>query len=109
VHLRKLIIASAFIVASGMPGPTSAGDGYSDGKDRPGGDYRSFDLKGDAQDCRNTCEREKQCRAWSFVKAPNNWHGTERPPARCWLKNVVPPARANPCCTSGVTGGQRID
>jgi PAN domain len=109
VHLRHLIIASAFIVASGIPGPALAQDAFSKNTDRPGGDYRSFDINGDAEACRETCGRERQCRAWTFVKAPNTWHGLQRPSARCWLKNVVPPARANPCCTSGVTGGQRID
>jgi hypothetical protein len=109
MHLRHLIIASAFIVASEIPGPASAQNSFSENTDRPGGDYRSFDINGDAEACRETCGRERQCRAWTFVKAPSTWHGLQRPSARCWLKNVVPPARANPCCTSGVPGGQRID
>jgi len=109
VRLRQQIIASAFLVACGIPGLASAQDSFSDNKDRPGGDYRSFDINGDAEACRETCERERQCRAWSFVKAPSSWHGLQRPSARCWLKNIVPPARANPCCTSGISGGQRID
>ncbi len=108
MHLRHLIAASAFF-AFAMSGAASAQDAFSDNIDRPGGDYRSFDINGDAEACRETCNRERQCRAWSYVKAPMTWHGSQRPSARCWLKNVVPPARANPCCTSGVTGGQRID
>ena len=109
MHLRPLIVATAFLVASAITGPASAQDAYSDDIDRPGGDYRSFNLDGNAQACREVCQRERQCRAWTYVKPPMFWHGAQRPPARCWLKRVVPRARANPCCTSGVTGGQRID
>jgi hypothetical protein len=103
-HLRHLIIASAFIVASGLLTPASAQDGFSQGIDRPGGDYRNFAINGDAQACREVCERERGCRAWTWVKP-----GVQGQSARCWLKNVVPKRRANSCCTSGVTGGQRID
>jgi hypothetical protein len=102
MHLRHLIIASAFVVASGIPGPASAqlegAAALVPNTDRPGGDYRNFNLNGGADACRDTCSREaQQCRAWTFVKA-----GIQGPSARCWLKNVVPPVRANPCCTSGV-------
>jgi hypothetical protein len=102
-------LAIFLLLPLGILGPASAQDSFSHNTDRPGGDYRSFDISGDAEACRETCERERQCRAWTYVAAPSNWHGLQRPPARCWLKNVVPAARANPCCTSGVKGGQRID
>ena len=103
MHLSRLIIAFAFVVASGIPGLASA-QGFSRNIDRPGGDYLNFALDGDASTCRLACDRDRQCRAWTFVKG-----GIQGPLARCWLKNVVPAPRANPCCTSGVTGGQRID
>ena len=94
---------------SAIPGPALAQDSFSHNTNRPGGDYRSFDINGDADACRTVCERERQCRAWTYVAAPTSWHGLQRPPARCWLKNTVTPARADHCCTSGVKGGQRID
>jgi hypothetical protein len=109
MHLRHLIVASVVLIASALGAPVSGQDAFSTSIDRPGGDYRSFDTFDDAQACRETCGRERRCRAWTYVKAPTNWHGPRQPPARCWLKSVVPRARANPCCISGVSGGQRID
>jgi len=109
MHLRHLVVASLVSIVCGLSGEASAQNAFSNNIDRPGGDYRSFDMFDDAQACRQTCNRERQCRAWTYVKAPTNWHGLQQPPARCWLKRVVPRARANPCCISGVSGGQRID
>jgi hypothetical protein len=76
-----------------------------DSTDRPGRDYRNFNLNlaapgtfGGPEDvCRETCQRDNQCKAWTFVKA-----GFQGPDPRCWLKNVIPAARANTCCVSGV-------
>ena len=110
MHLRHLILASVVLITFGQFGPASAQSAFSTNIDRPGGDYRSFDTYDDAQACRQTCTREMpRCRAWTYVKAPAYWHGLQQPPARCWLKRMVPRARANPCCISGVSGGQRID
>ncbi|WP_315719023.1 MULTISPECIES: PAN domain-containing protein [unclassified Bradyrhizobium] len=110
MHLRHLIVVSAVVLVSALAAPATAHDFYATDIDRPGGDYRSFDTFDDAQACRQTCTREMpRCRAWTYVKAPAFWHGLQRPPARCWLKRVVPRARANPCCISGISGGQRID
>jgi hypothetical protein len=65
--------------------------------DRPGSDYKGFDLaQSDPALCQESCEGEAQCRAWTFVKA-----GLQGPKARCWLKNLVPPATASACCASG--------
>lgn len=71
------------------------------GLDRPGNDYKSFDLpSADANLCRRACESENAvCRAWTFVNA-----GVQGPTPRCWLKTVVPPAVMNGCCTSGALG-----
>ncbi|CAL76186.1 hypothetical protein; putative signal peptide [Bradyrhizobium sp. ORS 278] len=110
MHLRYLVAAAAFGLASALATPVSANDFFATSIDRPGGDYRSFDTFDDAQACRQTCNRElPRCRAWTYVKPPTFWHGLQQPPARCWLKAVVPRARANPCCISGISGGQRID
>lgn len=65
--------------------------------DRPGSDYRQFDLaEAKAEICRDTCAREPQCRAWTYVRP-----GVQGPSARCWLKTAVPPARPAACCISG--------
>jgi hypothetical protein len=107
--LLRMVVASAFIIVSGTLSTASAqGQGFSRSIDRPGGDYRNFDIQGagdaGAEACRAVCNRENRCRAWTFVKA-----GIQGASARCWLKSTVPSGRANPCCTSGVKGGQIID
>lgn len=65
--------------------------------DRPGGDYKNFDL--DAADfnaCRSACQSDQTCRGWTYVKP-----GVQGAKARCWLKNVLPAAFQNDCCVSG--------
>ena len=78
---------------SGVPVRSLEGD-----VDRPGGDYANFDLaSGDANACKGACEKDgSKCKAWTFVKA-----GMQGPKPRCWLKNAIPPASTNNCCTSG--------
>src|SRR5262245_11621283 len=66
--------------------------------DRPGEDYRSFDLPAPRpESCREACWGEPRCRAFTYVRP-----GVQGPSARCWLKHTVPPARPNDCCLSGV-------
>jgi hypothetical protein len=66
--------------------------------DRPGNDYRSFDLaSGRPEECRDTCMVEPQCVAFTFVNP-----GVQGPSARCWLKSAVPEPTQNNCCISGV-------
>lgn len=70
------------------------------GIDRPGSDYRSFDLPFDAPGlCAGQCAQEGQCRAWSYVKP-----GVQGPSARCWLKNAVPGPVRNGATVSGLRG-----
>jgi len=65
---------------------------------RPGQDYRSFDLAApDPKQCQNACLEDAKCKAWSYVKP-----GVQGPKARCWLKSGVPPPEPAPCCISGV-------
>ena len=97
MRLRSLMIASAFVVAfAGISGVASAQDRPRENTDRPGSDFRNA-LRGSSQDCQEFCRSTRGCRVWTFVKA--GFHG---PSARCFLKNVVPAAVPNSCCTSGV-------
>jgi uncharacterized membrane protein len=72
---------------------------------RVGADYRNFDLPprgpgdlwGPDVNCQLTCQQDGNCRAWTFVNA-----GIQGPNGRCWLKNAIPIATSNTCCTSGV-------
>ena len=86
--------------ASGWQGtpPPQATRQWEPRTDRPGMNYRSFDLPAPRPElCRDACWREPQCRAFTYVRP-----GVQGPSARCWLKNPVPPARLNDCCLSGV-------
>jgi hypothetical protein len=66
--------------------------------DRPGQDYRSFDLDSATPAlCEKACAQEARCRAWTYVKP-----GVQGSKARCWLKKGVPPAKRDGCCISGV-------
>jgi len=98
MSLRLLIVAFAFVVAvSGLSGTASAqGENFSPNTDRPGNDIRNTVI-GNAEACLQLCNRERECRAWTFVKA-----GVQGPSAVCFLKAPIPRAVANPCCTSGV-------
>ena len=68
--------------------------------DRTGGDYRHFDLPSDptGESCKNACEGENRCRAWTYVRpgylGPNI--------SRCYLKDRLTQPRRKPCCMSGV-------
>ena len=65
--------------------------------DRPGLDYRSFELsEADPQICQSSCSADPQCKAWTYVKS-----GIQGNLARCWLKDRVPQPRTSDCCISG--------
>jgi hypothetical protein len=71
---------------------------YEQNVNRPGGDYRNFELKSaDPALCGGACLMESQCRAFTYVRP-----GLQGAAAHCWLKNSVPGPTAHPCCTSGV-------
>jgi len=83
---------------STMPAAAAPPPVGQNGIDRPGRDYKNFDLSApDPAACRKACEAEAQCRAWAYVKP-----GVQGPSARCWLKNAVPAPVKDSCCVSGV-------
>jgi hypothetical protein len=73
------------------PAPAGAGLSWEPSTDRPGSDYRNFDVRL-PQDCREACARDPRCRAF-----------TDRG-GRCWLKEAVPNGIADGCCVSGAKG-----
>ena len=87
--------------AASVSGPTG-------NQDRPGSDFFSFDLPysefeasiSSANTCRIACTKHTLCRAYTYVKP-----GIQGPRARCYLKNRVPDAVADSCCSSGVRTG----
>ena len=88
--------------ASLIPAQVGAqsGIGVDPNTDRPGSDYRSFEVPGGLDDCRRTCEDDPQCRAFTFVRP-----GVQAQSGVCWLKSDIPAARPDDCCTSGAKLG----
>lgn len=67
------------------------------GVDRPGSDYRGSIATNDPNDCLQYCGRYPDCRAFTWVRP-----GVQGLQGVCYLKNAVPAARADSCCSSGV-------
>jgi len=67
------------------------------GMDRPGSDFLNVEIPAKPSRCRQLCEGNSRCKAYTYVKP-----GVQGPSARCYLKDPAPAARPNDCCTSGV-------
>jgi PAN domain len=96
-------IAAAVVgIASAVGGQTAcAQSGY----DRPGSDYAHATVaNGDPDVCAVRCERDRNCRAWSFA-----YPTATGAPATCWLKRQVSPPVPSACCVSGVRGAGVIE
>ena len=59
--------------------------------DRGGSDFNQLSPR-TAAECKSACAETRSCKAWTHVTATRT----------CFLKNAVPSAVFNPCCTSGV-------
>jgi hypothetical protein len=89
--LAGCAVATAPPPAPPPPVPAAEGLSWEPNTDRPGSDYKNFDI-GLSQDCREACAHDPQCRAF-----------TDRG-GRCWLKTAVPKPVADGCCLSGAKG-----
>lgn len=92
-YLSTLIVSASLSLISSVVWAQT----FERGVDRPGFDFRNFDIDGPARACQAACGRRDQCRAWTYVRA-----GFQGPAPRCWLKFRVPPATGNECCVSGI-------
>ncbi len=80
------------------PAPPPVAGRWEANTDRPGADYRRFELGAPRPEvCRDACWAEPQCRAFTYARP-----GALGPRALCYLKNAVPPSRPADCCLSGV-------
>lgn len=75
------------------------------GINRMHGDYRDFLVPdNDPARCRQACDAESNCVAWTFVQPDGLRSGI------CFLKNQIPPQwQIDSCCISGIkksAGGQ---
>ena len=100
------VIAQVNLVSpAGAPGRSIEPD-----SNRAGSDYHNF-VAGSEQECQAACINDARCKAWTWVKPrtprPQDHVAIKRGGAtadrRCWLKNAVPRASADPCCISGVS------
>jgi hypothetical protein len=68
-------------------------------QNRPGHDYKSFELKkGETcQTCEDSCLKDPRCKAYTFVLA-----GVQAQRGVCWLKSAVPDPIEDINCVSGV-------
>jgi len=102
MHARTIGFA-AFILAAILAGmvPPKAQTGF----DRPGGDYASASVaSGDPAVCAARCERDKNCRSWSFA-----YPSVPGEQAMCWLKHELVARVPSACCVSGVRGAGVIE
>jgi hypothetical protein len=108
--MRLWLVLPVLALASLVAGSAAASDAdqLEYNTDRPGSDYRDFDLpNGRGSDaglkqCLIECENDGQCVAFTYVRA-----GVQGPSPRCWLKDQVPEAGANDCCISWVKDNGR--
>jgi hypothetical protein len=82
------------------PAPIPAAGAWKENTDRTGADYKTLEFAtSNPAPCKAACDREAQCKAWTFVK-PDEPGGM----GVCWLKEDVPGESYNPSCISGVKG-----
>jgi PAN domain len=109
MRTMSLLALVVLAIASALPQPAAAQSRFFTVErniDRPGRDIMPGAPSPDAAACSFTCQLSNQCRAFTFVRP-----GIQGPFGMCWLKNAVPRAVRNTCCTSGVRKGApvRID
>jgi hypothetical protein len=84
--------------AAAVRSPRTAPAGMEARTNRPGADYRDFEVTGNAPAvCQSACQEDPRCRAWTVVRPE-----VQGPRARCWLKDAVPEPVTDACCVSGV-------
>jgi hypothetical protein len=84
--------------AANATGVVSGVKGLDRNLDRPGSDYKNFDLTcPDPYLCALACDGDPNCRAFSYNPA-----GMSGPNAMCWLKNEIPPIRNATGVVSGI-------
>jgi hypothetical protein len=98
VGISVVILTSLFQVS--VYAETAKGQEMELNTNRPGNDYKDLDLsEADPTLCRDACQKEKRCKAWTYVKP-----GIQADNARCWLKSPIPAAVPDENCVSGLKG-----
>ena len=85
----SVLLTGCVVTGTATTGPGYPGSGLEWNVDRPGADYRSFDLVTPSPEtCQSTCMNEPQCVAFTYVNP-----GVQGPNARCLLKTLMAPRR----------------
>ncbi len=93
--LRSCLVVAVFSLISANPTDSAEREV---GTDRPGLNYRDFDVAAPLPDrCEAACNEDNRCRAWTFA-----WPGKKGLKAHCFLKSGLPPKKADNCCISGI-------
>ena len=96
--MQKLFVVLSLLLLSSVSIAQQATLSLEPDTDRPGNNYRNFDLEQPDMDfCLDACQKDPRCKAFTYVNP-----GVQGPKARCWLKDAVPPAESSSCCISGV-------
>jgi hypothetical protein len=89
----------------GRPGMLLAGVPMEPNVNRPGNDYRHFEMSDPKpRQCQRTCAEEDQCKAFTYVKP-----GGQGQRAVCWLKNKVSRPALSTNTISGVKTEAMLD
>lgn len=110
-NIHRILASSAALLALSIllatAGRAATEMTTENGTNRPGMDYRHFEIvprgpsiagDGVTERCREACEKDKQCGSYTAVKP-----GVQSPKnGVCWLKNKRTTAVADSCCTSGI-------
>ena len=104
--MRALILGiTVFALAAAGNTLDVASAAAQSGFDRPGADYMHAPVpSGDPAVCAARCERDKNCRSWSF-----SYPSASGELAMCWLKHEVTRGIPSSCCFSGVPGAALIE
>src|SRR5947207_2957249 len=93
--LGACLVTLALLASAGAPTPARAQANF----DRPGGDYRNFEIKSGEGDepCKAACVADNKCRAWTYARP-----GYVGRAAHCFLKKDIKPPRRKAGFISGV-------
>jgi hypothetical protein len=92
-----LALAACALLTTIASSPTRGDTTIEPDIDRPGKDLKPGFEVGSVEECRDACDKDTTCKAYTFVVSTH----------LCWLKSSVPKSGANSCCTSGVKEGWR--
>jgi hypothetical protein len=97
-NMQKFFVVLLLLLWNSLSIAQQASVSLEPDTDRPGNNYRNFDLEQpDVDFCLDACQKDPRCKAFTYVNP-----GVQGPKARCWLKDAVPPAKSSSCCISGV-------